>query len=154
MGRACQRSFGALALLFFCVACYSAPRAPAPGESADAGADAPASVAGSERGGLLAPVLALIRQHRETATHMDGPRCPLYPSCATYGDQAVREYGLWGLIMLVDRLFYREFGELRGRYRLAPARISATPRYLDPVDDALPPYVLREPSLLQEDSTR
>lgn len=85
---------------------------------------------------------------------MDGPRCPMYPSCATYGDQAVREYGLWGLLMLVDRLFYREFGELRGRYRLAPARISSTPRYLDPVEDAVPPYVLREPSLLQEDSTR
>ena len=92
----------------------------------------------AERSLLLRPFHAIIDDHRERGTHIDGPRCPMYPSCAAYAENIMRERGMLGFLLFIDRLFYREFGKLDGRYFLAPARLSQSPRYYDPVQDALP----------------
>jgi hypothetical protein len=86
----------------------------------------------------LKPFHAMIRQHRELGTKIDGPRCPMYPSCAAYADRIIREDGFSGLLLFIDRLFYREFGKLSDRYMLAPRYLSKTPRYYDPVSDVVP----------------
>lgn len=91
-----------------------------------------------ERSLLLRPFHALIDDHRQRGTHMDGPRCPMYPSCAAYAENIMRERGVLGFLLSIDRLFYREFGKLDSRYFLTPARLSQSPRYYDPVQDALP----------------
>ncbi|MBX7057266.1 MAG: membrane protein insertion efficiency factor YidD [Leptospirales bacterium] len=96
------------------------------------------------------PILALIRQHRERGTLYDGPRCPLYPSCAAYGEQAIERYGLVGFLLTIERLFFREFGNLEGRYRPASRLQSSDLRYQDPLSDALPWTSPPGPSLLTE----
>lgn len=97
---------------------------------------------------LLAPVQALISQHRQRGTHYDGPRCPMYPSCAAYADQAISEHGLSGFLLSIERLFFRESGNLSARYPIAPAELSSAPRYYDPVKWSLPWPAARKPSLL------
>lgn len=99
---------------------------------------------------ISAPLDVVIEQHRETGTHIDGPRCPMYPSCAAYARHAVRDHGFVGLLMFIDRLFYREFGDLSTRYLVVPRRKSTAPRFYDPVSDSLPPGEHR-PSLFTED---
>lgn len=86
----------------------------------------------------LKPFHYMIKQHREVGTHIDGPRCPMYPSCGAYADRIIREGGFYGLILFIDRLFYREFGRLSDRYMVAPRSLSKSPRYYDPVTDVLP----------------
>jgi len=99
----------------------------------------------------MAPFMSLIKQHRTVGTHMDGPRCPMYPSCAAYAEKAIRRHGLLGLMIFVDRLFYRESGRLQNRYMLAPRRYSRNRRFYDPLEDTLPLFRAKRPSLLQED---
>ena len=42
-------------------------------------------------------------QHR--ISPLDGPRCPLYPTCSAYSRECLRRHGfLMGLLMTVDRL--------------------------------------------------
>lgn len=103
---------------------------------------------------FMKPFHYIIRQHRELGTHIDGPRCPMYPSCGAYADRIIREDGFSGFLLFVDRLFYREFGRLSDRYMVAPRRLSKSPRYYDPVSDVLPPEdapVGRRPSFFREE---
>ncbi len=105
-----------------------------------AGSDAPENQAASEAEErfYMKPFHAIIRQHQEVGTHIDGPRCPMYPSCSAYANRIIREEGVSGLLLFIDRLFYREFGRLSDRYMLAPRRLSKSPRYYDPVSDVIP----------------
>ncbi|MCB1139630.1 MAG: membrane protein insertion efficiency factor YidD, partial [Leptospiraceae bacterium] len=80
----------------------------------------------------LGLVDALVEYHRTKGTHLDGPRCPMYPSCASYAHRAIRSQGWYGLLLFVDRLFFREGGDLSNRYPVAPRRLSEAPRYYDP----------------------
>ena len=99
----------------------------------------------------FAPLRAIIRDHRERGTHIDGARCPMYPSCAAYAERALNEGGFMGFLYFIDRLFYREFGRLSERYLLAPRHMSQSPRYYDPLSDVLPPENGRRASFFRED---
>jgi hypothetical protein len=82
----------------------------------------------------------------------------MYPSCAAYAERAIDEGGLVGMLLFLDRLFYREFGDLSTRYFVAPGRLSRSPRFYDPLEDALPPPEREQndgrPSFLREDFSR
>lgn len=106
--------------------------------------------AGEENPIVFRPMLYLIDRHREEFTHYDGPRCPMYPSCAAYADRAIRQYGFLGALMFANRLFFAETGDLASKYVLVPHRMSEMPRYYDPVSDDILPGEHR-PSLLMED---
>ncbi len=86
---------------------------------------------------LLKPVILFIKYHREHSTHIDGPTCPMYPSCAAYGEKAIERVGFYGFLLLVDRMFYRETGNLAEKYLVAPRRKSEYPRYYDPLEDSI-----------------
>jgi hypothetical protein len=96
---------------------------------------------------LLRPLDALLDAHTAEYTHYDGPRCPMYPSCAAYAKRALREEGLLGLMLFVNRLFFAETGDLSARYLVAPRRLSGDPRYYNPLTDDLG----ISPSLWQEE---
>ena len=100
---------------------------------------------------LLRPLALLIEEHRENTTKMDGPRCPMYPSCAAWAQRAVERHGFLGLLLFVDRLFYRETGALAEKYFFAPRRLSGHLRYYDPLSDTFPLLEGKRPSLYGED---
>lgn len=80
---------------------------------------------------------ALIEYHRTTGTQIDGPRCPMYPSCAGFAHRAIRQEGWKGFFLTLERLFFREGGDLSTRYPVAPRFLSEDPRYFDPVEASL-----------------
>tara|TARA_B100001778_G_scaffold325969_1_gene322065 strand:- start:470 stop:922 length:453 start_codon:yes stop_codon:yes gene_type:complete len=82
----------------------------------------------------LGMVDSMVEYHKETGTHMDGPRCPMYPSCSAYAFHAIRSEGYYGFLIALERLFFREGGDLSDRYPLAPRSMSDAPRYLDPLE--------------------
>lgn len=84
----------------------------------------------------LKPVEFIIDQHTDEGTHYDGPRCPMYPSCSAYAKQAIQQKGFYGFLLAIDRLFFREFGNLRNRFFITPRHLSDTPRYYDPLSDS------------------
>jgi putative component of membrane protein insertase Oxa1/YidC/SpoIIIJ protein YidD len=44
---------------------------------------------------------------RTTISPVDGNRCPMYPTCSQYGEQALQRHGPFvGILLLVDRLFH------------------------------------------------
>lgn len=96
----------------------------------------------------MGPLRALVHQHREEATHFDGPRCPMYPSCAAWGDRAMEQAGWLGFLLTVDRLFFRETGRLSEKYVFAPAHMSRDRRYYDPLEDA---FGSSRPDLFHDD---
>ena len=107
---------------------------------------------------FLRPLQALIKHHREETTHIDGPRCPLYPSCAAYAQRAIEEYGYGGFLVFIDRMVYRESGRLYLKYFCTPKSIypSGVLRYYDPLEASLPfgeqeTEKRQKPSLLKED---
>ena len=69
---------------------------------------------------------------RDYISPVDGDRCPMYPTCSQYGQQAIRKNGLvWGVIMTVDRLIH-ESDEMRRAPRL---KVYESYRYYDPVEN-------------------
>ena len=96
---------------------------------------------------LLQPLDALLDAHTAEYTRYDGPRCPMYPSCAAYAKRAVRQEGFLGLLLFINRLFFAETGDLAARYLVAPRRFSGDPRYYNPLEDDLG----LSPSLWKED---
>lgn len=58
------------------------------------------SMAAAFRFMLLIP----IRFHQKVITHQDGPLCTFRPTCSQYGYEAIKRYGLRGLLMTSDRL--------------------------------------------------
>lgn len=49
-------------------------------------------------------LLIPIRFHQKVITHQDGPTCTFRPTCSQYGYEAIKRYGLRGLLMASDRL--------------------------------------------------
>lgn len=51
------------------------------------------------------PVMHVLDIYKKYISKVDGDRCPMYPSCATYSRQAFQKHGLFmGWIMTSDRL--------------------------------------------------
>ena len=88
----------------------------APGSQADSG-----SLAGEP-----------MRFFRTTISRVDGDRCPMFPTCSQYGEQAIRRHGsILGILMVVDRLFH-EWSETG----MAPkVTVYGVTRYWDPLDE-------------------
>ncbi len=74
----------------------------------------------------------------------------MYPSCAAYAEKAIRRHSFLGFLLFIDRLFYREVGDLSSKYFVAPSRLSRHARYYDPVEDSLPLFENHRPSLFRE----
>jgi len=50
------------------------------------------------------PFSWMIRLYQRYISPINGGRCPMYPSCSRFADQAVNEEGAKGLLMTFDRL--------------------------------------------------
>ncbi|PNU19511.1 membrane protein insertion efficiency factor YidD [Geothermobacter hydrogeniphilus] len=63
---------------------------------------------------------------------VDGPRCPMYPTCSAYSRQALARHGPWiGVMLTVDRLIH----ENDPREKRHPIRVGGRMRYADPVSN-------------------
>jgi putative component of membrane protein insertase Oxa1/YidC/SpoIIIJ protein YidD len=89
--------------------------------------DAPMRSTGPS-GAALEPFM---RFFRTTISPVDGDRCPMYPTCSQYGEEAFRKHGsILGLLLVVDRLFH-EWSETA----LAPViHVHGVKRYWDPLE--------------------
>jgi hypothetical protein len=55
------------------------------------------------------PVQNIITFYQNHISPYDGPRCMLTPTCSQFYKKAHNQYGfIWGTLMTIDRLFYRE----------------------------------------------
>ena len=63
----------------------------------------------SEKFAVKTPVQNMITFYQDKISPYDGPRCMLTPSCSQFYKEAHSQYGfIWGTLMTIDRLFYRE----------------------------------------------
>ena len=69
---------------------------------------------------------------RRYISPVDGPRCPMHPTCSSYAEQALDKHGPWlGIMLTVDRLLH-ESDPREHRHPVAgPDRI----RYRDPLEN-------------------
>jgi len=78
----------------------------------------------------LEPLQSGIRFFQRFISPVDGPRCPMYPTCSAYAMQAVQKHGpLVGSFITVDRLLH-ESGPAFHDY---PIRVGGRIRFLDPL---------------------
>lgn len=78
------------------------------------------------------PFLWLLKIYQNHITHIDGDRCPMYPTCSQYSVQALRKHGpVLGVIMTADRLLH-EADEQRYAFMV---RVGNRYRYSDPVEE-------------------
>ena len=63
---------------------------------------------------------------------VDGDRCPMYPTCSSYGIEAIKKHGvLIGVVMTADRLIHEN-----NEMDYAPViRVGDRYRYYDPLGD-------------------
>ena len=74
-------------------------------------------------------VMKMIGLFSRYISKVDGDRCAMYPTCASYGMQAVRKYGaLISIVMISDRLIHEgnemdsaPLVEVGGKMRLVPS---------------------------------
>ena len=68
----------------------------------------------------------------EYISKVDGDRCPMYPTCASYSRQVFRKHGFFvGIVMTADRLIH-ESDEMK----YAPlVTVGGSVRYFDPVSE-------------------
>jgi putative membrane protein insertion efficiency factor len=73
-----------------------------------------------------------VRFFQRYISPVDGPRCPMYPTCSAYALQALHRHGpLIGSMMTVDRLFH----ENDDAEHLRPILKYGHKRYFDPVSN-------------------
>lgn len=77
------------------------------------------------------PLQLAVRWFQKYISPVDGPRCPMYPTCSSYSLQALRKHGpLLGVFQTVDRL-YRE-GDAEHEHR-QPVNKWGYVRFYDPL---------------------
>ncbi len=74
-----------------------------------------------------------IRFYQKTLSNKRMYKCPNYPSCSRFGYESISRFGLWGVLMTVDRLFYRENNSQYYYYRLIELEDGF--RFYDPPDN-------------------
>ncbi|HKK01591.1 MAG TPA: membrane protein insertion efficiency factor YidD [Desulfuromonadales bacterium] len=73
-----------------------------------------------------------VRFFQRYISPVDGPRCPMYPTCSAYSLQALHRHGPFiGAMMTVDRLFHENDPE---EHR-SPVLKYGHRRYFDPVSN-------------------
>ena len=75
----------------------------------------------------------------------------MLPTCANYAYRALTEHSFLGLLLFIDRLFFRENGDFRSKYMILSKKRFRELRYYDPLEDALPLLKEKRPSLYRED---
>jgi hypothetical protein len=66
-----------------------------------------ASTGGQGKGPGFSPGLQLLSLYKNHISPVDGKRCPSYPSCSSYAEQAFKKHGfVMGWMMTVDRLIH------------------------------------------------
>ena len=84
----------------------------------------------SEKSAVKNPVQNIITFYQNNISPYDGPRCMLTPTCSQFYKEAHSQYGfIWGTLMTIDRLFYREGQSSLKYYRYN----SSKGTYEDPV---------------------
>lgn len=75
-------------------------------------------------------VMACLNFFSEYISRVDGDRCPMYPTCASYSRQVIKKHGFFmGIVMMADRLIH-EGNEMD----YAPlVKVGSGVRYHDPV---------------------
>ena len=108
----------------------------------------------SEINFVLKPLKYLIDDHISHATHFDGPRCQMYPTCSRYGDIAITKFSFFGFFLLIDRMFFREAsGNLSMKYMIiefSEKNNGYSYRYFDPIEEVFPILKDSRPSLFKE----
>ncbi len=80
--------------------------------------------------GVNKPIFTLVTIYQKHISPHDGPRCLYYPTCSEFYKTAQNNFGfLWGTLMVIDRLFYREGWSSVKYYEYIPDKNS----YSDPV---------------------
>jgi len=93
--------------------------------------EAPARIAIGQPSASLHPLKSGIRFFQNFISPVDGPRCPMYPTCSSYAIQALDRHGpLLGSFFTVDRLLHETEPDSRRR----PIRVGDRLRYFDPLD--------------------
>lgn len=59
-------------------------------------------------------LLAGIRFYQRHLSSPGGLRCPSWPSCSRFAALSIRRYGVWGVLMAIDRMYYREHDDMHG----------------------------------------
>jgi putative membrane protein insertion efficiency factor len=79
-----------------------------------------------------APLQLAVRFFQKYISPVDGPRCPMYPTCSSYSLQAMQQHGpLIGVFQTVDRL-YRE-GDQQHEHQ-QPINKWGYVRFFDPLE--------------------
>jgi len=74
----------------------------------------------------------ILQGFKEYISPVDGDRCPCYPTCSQYSQEAIRKHGLLiGLVMTFDRLIH-EADEIR---KAPLVKVYDSYRYYDPVEN-------------------
>jgi len=80
----------------------------------------------------FSPLTLGVRFFQRYISPVDGPRCPMYPTCSAYALQALERHGaLTGSLLTVDRLLH----ELEPEARRRTLRVGARLRYFDPLEN-------------------
>lgn len=129
----CVRFLGVGVLLCLCVLMLSvtvpAVRAQAFGSERSEDSIHSADVSS---GKFLSTALNPIRWFQKFVSGADGDRCPMYPSCSHYAEQAVRKHGAFmGWIMSCDRLMRCGRDEIK---RSPTVYVHGKPLCYDPVE--------------------
>ncbi len=88
---------------------------------------------GRGEGSGFSPGLQVISFYKNHISPVDGDRCPSYPTCASYAEQAFRKHGfIMGWIMTVDRLIHEGSEETS----VSPVvKIDGEEKIFDPVEN-------------------
>lgn len=79
----------------------------------------------------LNPLVLGVKFFQHYISRVDGPRCPMYPTCSAYALQALHRHGpLTGTFLTVDRLLH----ELEPDARRELIRVGGRLRYNDPLE--------------------
>jgi len=78
------------------------------------------------------PLKAGVLFFRQYISPVDGPRCPMYPTCSAYALEALDRHGPFiGVMMTVDRLLHESDPS---EHRL-PIQVGSRLRFHDPVEN-------------------
>lgn len=78
------------------------------------------------------PLKAGVRFFQKFISPVDGPRCPMYPTCSAYALEALDKHGpILGVMLTVDRLFH----ESDPREHRHPIQFGDRVRFHDPLEN-------------------
>lgn len=78
------------------------------------------------------PLDGAVRFFQKYISPVDGPRCPMYPTCSAYARQALAKHGPWiGSMLTVDRLLHENETQERQR----TIKVGGRYRYHDPLSN-------------------